>query len=73
VIYEHGEPWWNDVDRGILLICPPERSLAVLLTEPSSSKSGGSGKGNDVEAMKLQNVCCAVNAVCLGAPLLYVA
>jgi hypothetical protein len=25
-IYEHGEPWWNDIDRGKLLICPPELS-----------------------------------------------
>jgi hypothetical protein len=24
VIYEYGEPWWNDVDRGKLSICPPE-------------------------------------------------
>jgi hypothetical protein len=26
VIYEHGEPWWNDVDRGKLLTLPPEFS-----------------------------------------------
>jgi hypothetical protein len=27
VIYEHGEPWWNDdTDRGELLIRPPELS-----------------------------------------------
>jgi hypothetical protein len=26
VIYEHGEPWWNDIDRGTFLICPPELS-----------------------------------------------
>jgi hypothetical protein len=24
VIYEHGEPWWNDISRGKLLIHPPE-------------------------------------------------
>jgi hypothetical protein len=23
VIHEHGEPWWNDIDRGKLLIRPP--------------------------------------------------
>jgi hypothetical protein len=23
VIYEHGEPWWNDIDMGKLLICLP--------------------------------------------------
>jgi hypothetical protein len=22
----HGEPWWNDIDSGKLLICPPELS-----------------------------------------------
>jgi hypothetical protein len=26
VIYEHGEPWWNDIDRGQFLTCPPELS-----------------------------------------------
>jgi hypothetical protein len=25
VIYEHGQPWWNDIDRGKLII-PPELS-----------------------------------------------
>jgi hypothetical protein len=24
-IYEYGEPWWSDIDRGKLL-CPPELS-----------------------------------------------
>jgi hypothetical protein len=24
MIYEHGEPWWNDIDRGKLVIHPPE-------------------------------------------------
>jgi hypothetical protein len=24
MIYEHGEPWWNDVDRGKLLILTAE-------------------------------------------------
>jgi hypothetical protein len=24
VIYEHGERWWNDIDRRILMIRPPE-------------------------------------------------
>jgi hypothetical protein len=40
LIYEHGEPWWNDIDRGKLLICPPH-SLAILPAEPFSNKSGG--------------------------------
>jgi hypothetical protein len=26
VIYEHGEPWWNDTDTWKLSICPPELS-----------------------------------------------
>jgi hypothetical protein len=26
VIYEHGEPWCNDIDRGKLQIRPPELS-----------------------------------------------
>jgi hypothetical protein len=26
VIYEHGEPWWIDINREILLIRPPELS-----------------------------------------------
>jgi hypothetical protein len=26
VRYEHGNPWWNDIDRGKALICPPELS-----------------------------------------------
>jgi hypothetical protein len=32
VIYEHGEPWWNDIDRGKFLINPPE-----LCGNPTSS------------------------------------
>jgi hypothetical protein len=26
VIYEHGDPWWNDMNKGKLLIRPPELS-----------------------------------------------
>jgi hypothetical protein len=26
MIYEHGEPWWNDIDMEELLIRPPELS-----------------------------------------------
>jgi hypothetical protein len=40
VMYEHWEPWWNDIDRG-KLFRPTERSLTILPAEPSSSKSGG--------------------------------
>jgi hypothetical protein len=46
VIYEHGEPWWNDNDRGKLLICPPE-----LSGNPTSSHlvviQQELGKGNE--------------------------
>jgi hypothetical protein len=39
VIYEHGKSQWDYVDRG-KLIRPPERSLAILPAESSSSKLG---------------------------------
>jgi hypothetical protein len=26
VIYKHGEPWWKDIDKGKLVIHPPELS-----------------------------------------------
>jgi hypothetical protein len=26
VIYEHGVPWWNNIDKGTLLIHPPQLS-----------------------------------------------
>jgi hypothetical protein len=45
VIYEHGEPLWNAIDRGKLLIHPSELSV-VLPEEFSSSKAGGTSKGN---------------------------
>jgi hypothetical protein len=41
--YERGQPWWNYVDRGKLLIRPPERSLEILQAETSSGKSEGTG------------------------------
>jgi hypothetical protein len=44
--YEHEEPWWNDVNRGKLLICPKQ-----LSGNPTSrvirGQAGGMGKGND--------------------------
>jgi hypothetical protein len=43
-IYEHREPWLSDVDRGKLLIRPPECSLAIL---PCNRKIGGTGKINE--------------------------
>jgi hypothetical protein len=44
VIYEHGEPCWNDSDMGKLLIRPPELT-GFLPVEPSSSKAGETMKG----------------------------
>jgi hypothetical protein len=38
MIYEHGEPWWNDIHKWKLLIPPPELSQSYQ----QSSKSGGS-------------------------------
>jgi hypothetical protein len=46
VVYKHGEPWWNDVYRGKLLISIYHSSLAIPPAESSSSKTGGIGKGN---------------------------
>jgi hypothetical protein len=40
VMYDHGELWWNDMNRGKLVIRLPE------LFGNSSSKAGGTGKGN---------------------------
>jgi hypothetical protein len=54
VIYEHGEPWWTDIDSGKLLIHPPECSLSIIPVEPCSSKSGGYGEGS--YGFYLQNI-----------------
>jgi hypothetical protein len=43
---EHGEPWWNYIVRRKLLISH-QSSLIILPAEISSSKSEGTGKGND--------------------------
>jgi hypothetical protein len=46
VIYEHGEPWWNDVDRGKLMIHPSQlsgnRTSGVIW-----SQTRGTGEEND--------------------------
>jgi hypothetical protein len=42
VIYEHGEPWWNDcVDRGKLLILPPELSGNPTSSHLVTSRKNG--------------------------------
>jgi hypothetical protein len=43
MIYEHGEPWWNDIDQGKLTIRPPELS-GKPTNKSSSSKAGGTGE-----------------------------
>jgi hypothetical protein len=46
VICEHGEPWWNDVDRGKLMIFYT-RALWQSYQQSSSSKAVETGEGND--------------------------
>jgi hypothetical protein len=43
-IYEHGEPWWNDIDGKI----PDSYTKAVWQSDQQSSsrEAGGTGKGN---------------------------
>jgi hypothetical protein len=40
VIYEHGEPWWNDIERGRLLILQPEL-YGIIAAESCTKKSWG--------------------------------
>jgi hypothetical protein len=41
VIYEHGEPWWNnDVNRRKLLIHPPELSAESSVSKQEESEKG---------------------------------
>jgi hypothetical protein len=47
VIYEHGDPWWNNIDKGKLLIRPLELSGNSIRAETSSTKPGVTGEGND--------------------------
>jgi hypothetical protein len=46
VIYKHGEPLWNDINKGKLLIHPSEL-LASVPAESASSKAVGLGEGTD--------------------------
>jgi hypothetical protein len=45
VIYEHGEPRWNDIDRRKLLIRPPELSGNPAISHPEA-KQEEIGEGN---------------------------
>jgi hypothetical protein len=46
VKYEYGEPWWNDIDRLILLIRPPELSRHSLSSHLVANQEE-LGEGND--------------------------
>jgi hypothetical protein len=46
VICEHGEPWWNDIDRGNSWFVH-QSSLVIPPAKSSSSKAGLSGEGNE--------------------------
>jgi hypothetical protein len=65
VIKVHGEPWWNN-DREEVLIRPPERPLAILPVEPSSSNAEGAGEG-DVE-FGITKYLCSYFEVFLNLP-----
>jgi hypothetical protein len=45
VIHEHEETWWNDIDRGTLLIRPPELSGKPTSTH-LVAKENELGEGN---------------------------
>jgi hypothetical protein len=38
VIYELGEPWWNDMNRGKLLIRPPDLSGNLVAKQEEQAK-----------------------------------
>jgi hypothetical protein len=44
MIYKHGEPWWNDTDKGILLICPLELSNNPTSSHLVASRRNGRRK-----------------------------
>jgi hypothetical protein len=45
VICEHGAPWWNDIDRGKLLI-RPRSALTILPAETLVAHENKLGEGN---------------------------
>jgi hypothetical protein len=44
--YEHGEPWWNDMDRRKLLIRPPDLSGNPTISHLLANQEE-LGEGND--------------------------
>jgi hypothetical protein len=46
LIYEHGWPWCNDIDRRNFWFVH-QNSIALLPAEPPSSKADGTGEGNE--------------------------
>jgi hypothetical protein len=64
VIYEHGEPRWNDVDRGNLAICSSQLSGNPI--KSSSTKAVGMGEGNYKSV--LANYVCSYLQVIFNVP-----
>jgi hypothetical protein len=52
VIFEHEEPWWNDIDREQLLTCPPE----ILQSHQQSFSSKQDEWANEVMHMALRSI-----------------
>jgi hypothetical protein len=48
VIYGHGEPWWNDIDRGKPQIHQPGCSLEILKQNHLITNQEDLGEGNFV-------------------------
>jgi hypothetical protein len=46
LIYEHGEPWWSDIDRG-KTSDSFNKALCSTASRSSRSKSGGTEEGNN--------------------------
>jgi hypothetical protein len=64
VIYEVGEPWWNDIDRGNSWFAH-KSSLAIPTAESTSSKAGGTGEGNE---FGLRKYLCSYSEVFFNMP-----
>jgi hypothetical protein len=61
VIYEHKEPWWNDIYRRTPLILQLE--LWQSYQQTSSTKASGTGKGND-EFILMKYLCSYFKEIC---------
>jgi hypothetical protein len=59
-MYEHGEPWWNDID-GKLLSRPPE-----LSGNPNSRANQELGEGNNIFGIT-KHLCSYFEGMCHAA------